>query len=676
MPEVGEVKYTVVIDNTGVDKDAQDTGNKIQSQLDAVSQKLDKSFGYQILKDIGGAFIDMGKQAVSAFVDITKSAVDSVASLEQNVGGVETLFKSSSDTVIANAQRAYETAGLSANQYMETVTGFSASLLQSLGGDTEAAAKVADMAVTDMSDNANKMGTDMSSIQAAYQGFAKQNYTMLDNLKLGYGGTKSEMERLIADANRVKEANGEMGDLSIDSFADVTEAIHIMQTEMDITGTTAREAATTLEGSLNATKAAWDNLLNGSGTAEEFAEAAMTYVDNLLTNLETIIPRIAEMFPAILEVFAEHAPEIFEAVGGILDTLFTSLGEALPALLEVVGSMIENVLTSIMENAPAILEYVLTLVMDIVGGIAANLPQIVTQVVGMLGNVLSTIMAALPDLIKAGVQIVTSLVLGLVQEAPNLILQIGNMLTDLVNQWASSGPQMMEQGVNMILNIINGIVSNLPAIISAIVQVITQLIATIAQNAPQFMQKGIELLVQLATGIIRAIPQLIAQLPQIFYSIMNALASYDWLSLGLNIIYGLANGIASGAYSVWNALVGAVQSAWNSVLSWLGIASPSKRARDEIGKRIPQGAAQGIEAESDLVTDAMVDTYKTAFDVAEQFTSDIAYNVPDVGNYAADLGAQLSYSSEQTIVVPVNLDGREIARVTAPFMGEQLAWEG
>lgn len=338
--------------------------------------------------------------------------------------------------------------------------------------------------------------------------------------------------------------------------------------------------------------------------------------------------------------------------------------------------MIENVLTSIMENAPAILEYVLTLVMDIVGGIAANLPQIVTQVVGMLGNVLSTIMAALPDLIKAGVQIVTSLVLGLVQEAPNLILQIGNMLTDLVNQWASSGPQMMEQGVNMILNIINGIVSNLPAIISAIVQVITQLIATIAQNAPQFMQKGIELLVQLATGIIRAIPQLIAQLPQIFYSIMNALASYDWLSLGLNIIYGLANGISSGAYSVWNALVGAVQSAWNSVLSWLGIASPSKRARDEIGKRIPQGAAQGIEAESDLVTDAMVDTYKTAFDVAEKFTSDIAYNVPDVGNYAADLGAQLSYASEQTIVVPVNLDGREIARVTAPFMGEQLAWEG
>lgn len=697
MPDVGEVRYAVKLDNSNLDHDAQDTGGRIQSALDQITGKLDKSLGYQVLKDIGGAFVEMGKQAVSAFVDITKSAVDSVASLEQNIGGVETLFQSSSDTVIANAERAYQTAGLSANEYMETVTGFSASLLQSLGGDTEEAAKVADMAVTDMSDNANKMGSDMASIQAAYQGFAKQNYTMLDNLKLGYGGTKSEMERLIADANRVKEANGEMGDLSIESFADVTEAIHIMQTEIGITGTTALEASTTIEGSLNATRAAWDNLLNGSGTAEEFAETAWTYIDNLVTNLEEIIPRIAEMIPEIVGVLAEHAPELFEAVGTILDSLWSAMQEAAPALLEIVGTLLGDVISRIIEGAPemvstvldlvskgiealssgqpAFLEKGLQLVVSIITGIVQALPQLTQQIIALVGSILVTIVNSLPQIINSGMDIIDALVNGFLEAGPGIILTIGQLLTQLLTAIMQNAPQMLQRGIELINSLVNGLIQNGPAIISAILTVLSGLFQTIIQNAPQMLQQGIVLLSNLAAGLIQAIPQLIAALPGIINSIFNYFNNTNWWVLGWNLLVGIANGIVQGAFNIVNALIGAVQNAWNSALSWLGIHSPSTRARDEIGKRIPQGAAEGIEDDSDLVTDAMVDTYKTAFDVAEQFTSDISYNMPGLSDYAADVGASISYQNEQTVIVPVTLDGREIARVTAPFMGEQLAWE-
>lgn len=223
-----------------------------------------------------------------------KSALDSVGQLEQNVGGVETLFGDAADAVIASADRAYQTAGMSANDYMSTVTSFSASLLQSLGGNTEEAAKVADMAIIDMADNANKMGTSMDMIQNAYQGFAKQNYTMLDNLKLGYGGTKTEMERLLADAEKLTGVKYDINNLN-----DVYQAIHAVQEEMGITGTTAKEAASTLEGSMASAKAAWDNFMNGSGDADQLADAFATAADNIVKNLAEIIPRFAETLPAL-----------------------------------------------------------------------------------------------------------------------------------------------------------------------------------------------------------------------------------------------------------------------------------------------------------------------------------------------------------------------------------------
>lgn len=288
------------------------------------------------------AAITAASAAVGA---LAKSSLDAFASYEQLTGGVETLFKESSDTVMSYADNAYKTAGLSANQYMETVTGFSASLLQSLGGDTEKAAQTADMAMTDMADNANKMGTAMDSIQNAYQGFAKQNYTMLDNLKIGYGGTKEEMERLLADAQQL---SGVKYDIS--SFSDIVEAIHVVQTEMGITGTTAQEASTTIEGSINAMKAAWTNLVTGiaqedgdlEGLMSSFTESVATAGSNILPRVQTIlenmgaliqevVPQLTAEIPAMIE---QVVPPLVEAGGKLLGGLALGLTQAAPQLLE------------------------------------------------------------------------------------------------------------------------------------------------------------------------------------------------------------------------------------------------------------------------------------------------------------------------------------------------------
>ena len=363
----------------GVTEKASGIGSKIASGVGTVA------------KTVGTAAVAAATAATTAVVSIGKAAVQSYADYEQLVGGVETLFGAggksveeyaeslgksvdevqdkydslmrAQETTLTNAANAYKTAGLSQNEYMETVTSFSASLIQSLEGDTEAAAKVADMAITDMADNANKMGTDMASIQNAYQGFAKQNYTMLDNLKLGYGGTKTEMERLIADANRVKEANGEMADLSIESFADVTEAIHIIQDEMGITGTTADEAASTISGSLASAKAAWQNLLTGFADGNQDLSVLMkNFTDSAITATKNIVPRIAEALsgisealPMVIEVIATELPGIIESLlPGLVDgamALVSGLVQILPSLVEMVFVDLPYLLSNALYNS-------------------------------------------------------------------------------------------------------------------------------------------------------------------------------------------------------------------------------------------------------------------------------------------------------------------------------------
>lgn len=319
--------------------------------------------------------------AAGAVIALTKSAVENYGKYEQLVGGVETLFKDSAGTVEEYAKNAYQTAGLSANEYMEPVTSFSASLLQSMGNDTEAAAKKADRAITDMSDNANKMGTDMQSIQNAYQGFAKQNYTMLDNLKLGYGGTKEEMQRLIDDANALNAAQGNYTNYTIESYADIVDAIHTVQTEMGITGTTALEASTTIEGSIGAMKAAYANFVTGLGNDNaDISELSSQLIQSVGTVAENVLPVVETVLKNIAEAVQRDGPE-----------------------------MIEKFVSYAIEKLPEVISLGLKMVISLVKGIAQNIPQLVTSVLNMMATIVQTIWDSLPDIIEVGKNIVRGL---------------------------------------------------------------------------------------------------------------------------------------------------------------------------------------------------------------------------------------------------------------------------
>ena len=379
--------------------------------------------------------------AATGIVALTKSAVENYAEYEQLVGGVETLFGTSADKVQEYASNAYKTAGLSANEYMETVTSFSASLLQSLGGDTEAAAEYADRAVTDMSDNANKMGTSMEMIQNAYQGFAKQNYTMLDNLKLGYGGTKTEMERLVADAAALTDVQAELGvtvDANSLSFGNIVNAISVMQEKMGIAGTTTEEASRTISGSINAMKGAWSNLI--TGIADEnanFEELVNNFVETLVGDengeggvINNILPRV--------EIAMEGAGKLVEAlIPVIIDKVPTIINEWLPKILNSGISIIRSILDGMVQNQGDIASGVVTTINTLVNGIMDNLPEILVTGVMLIGQIAA----------------------GLIQGLPDLLYRIPEIIVEICNAFAANSDVFLEIGKSIVVGIWNGIVA-------------------------------------------------------------------------------------------------------------------------------------------------------------------------------------------------------------------------
>lgn len=369
--------------------------------------------------------------AATGIAVLTKNALNNYAEYEQLVGGVDTLFKDSSAKVQEYAANAYKTAGLSANEYMDTVTSFSASLLQSLGGDTEAAADMANVAITDMSDNANKMGTDMASIQNAYQGFAKQNYTMLDNLKLGYGGTKEEMQRLIDDANALNAAQGKYTNYSIESYADIVSAIHDVQVEMGIYGTTADEASTTIQGSVSSMKAAWVNLLVGiADDNANFKTLTEQFVDSLVTVGENIIPRINIIIQGLTQLITEASQTIIPLAVQIL-----------------------------LENLPSIVAAGMDLIIALVSGILDNIDMLIDCVLEMVDVIVDKLIDNLPKLIDGGIRLIAALANGLIRAIPNLVSKIPQIISSIVKGLISGIPAIFDVGKNIVEGLWNGIKS-------------------------------------------------------------------------------------------------------------------------------------------------------------------------------------------------------------------------
>ena len=586
--------------------------------------KGDDSPFQKVLGKIGSA-VNTAVKASAAAVGAASAGVaalgtaciNAYADYEQLVGGVETLFKDSADTIQTYADNAYKTAGLSANEYMETVTSFSASLLQSLDGDTEKAAAAADLAITDMADNANKMGTAMESIQNAYQGFAKQNYAMLDNLKLGYGGTKEEMQRLLADAEKL---SGVKYDLS--SYADIVEAIHVIQTEMGITGTTAKEASTTIQGSVASMTAAWANLMVGmADDTQNFDMLLSNFIESIGTVADNLLPRIGVVIEGMGKLVAGLAPEIASA-------LPTLTNELLPNLVELGVQSISALVQGIQENGDSLAAGALSIVGTLAEGIAELLPMVADTAASLAVSLADGLTESLPNIIPVAIETISTLVENLTENA-NIII---------------------DAGIQIILALGEGLIAALPQLIETVPQIVINIANVINDNAPKLVDTALYLITRLAVGLVQAIPTLVVNIPKIIEAIVAAFMAFQWLNLGKQLIDGVANGVkkagesmataAKNAFSkfkskitgsevatelknigkyIIDGIVGGIKNSLSKIANIAGkikdtllsklkglfkIASPSKLMKEEVGAYIGEGIAVGIEESGQMAVDA------------------------------------------------------------------------
>lgn len=530
--------------------------------LDSVSGKASK-VGDVFLKGIGTIAkwgVAAASVAATATAALVKSAVTAYADYEQLVGGVETLFKDSASEVQKYAANAYQTAGLSANEYMETVTGFSASLLQSLDGDTKAAAEKANVAITDMSDNANKMGTSMESIQNAYQGFAKQNYTMLDNLKLGYGGTKEEMQRLLEDAEKL---SGQKFDLS--SYADIVDAIHVVQTEMGITGTTAKEAATTIQGSVNMTKAAWQNLVVGiADDTQDFDVLVNNFVDSVTTAGENILPRVEIALKGVGTLVEKLAPVIAKTVPNIVST-------TLPSMIKAGTSMIRALLDGLLKAVPELIPCFKNIVNQLISVIVTNLPMILNAAVTIAGAIVSGLVEALPDILDAGIELIQSLAQGLTNGIPTILSTAITIVSQLASTLIQNVPQIVQTGIQLLLGLVNGILQAVPQLLQELPGIITQVVNNLLSCIPMIIECGIELLTSLVDALPQIIQSIVAVLPQIISSIIGALLSHidEIIQSGIKLLVALIDALPQIIDTICKALPQIIEAITGALLEHL-----------------------------------------------------------------------------------------------------------
>lgn len=561
-------------------------------------------------------------KAVKEFQKANGLAVDGIlgpktmAAIEAKYGQMQEISTKAVDMVKESAANAYKTAGMSANEYMSTVTSFSASLIQSLGGDTEAAAEYADRAIISMSDNANKMGTSIDMIQNAYQGFAKQNYTMLDNLKLGYGGTKTEMERLIEDASKMADVQERLGitvDESSMSFDNIVNAIQVVQEKMGIAGATALEAGTTIEGSVNAMKSAWTNLVTGFADGNADIEGLINNLvttivgdgtENNLGVIGNVLPAIETALGGIAKLIEGAAPKIIEILPGLVERVVPSVISAatgmVNAVIAVLPDLLNTVVDALIQNAPALITAAIGLVQSLIQGIQDNYQILVDGAIQIVTQLATGILNMLPKIVKLGLDLIVSLANGIANSLPELIptimdviLQIVDTLTDPKNL-----SNLLQAALSIITQLAWGLVDSIPALIDSVMTLIENIVTFLIDpaNLAMLIQAAIELVVALGMGLIQAIPKLMLAVPKLIAGIVGYFLNYDWGSLGTNLVDGFKRGI---------------QNAWRSLTRWfknlfgdligiakkiLGIASPSKVFK-KLGSWTADGFGIGFEDE-------------------------------------------------------------------------------
>lgn len=564
-------------DTKSLDKDIKGISGKVQSGLGKLG-----SIAGTAMK---GVSVAVGA-AATAIGGLVTASVNAYAEYEQLVGGVDTLFKNSSQKLQSYADEAYKTAGMSANEYMSTVTSFSASLLQSLGGDTEKAADYANQAVIDMSDNANKMGTSMELIQNAYQGFAKQNYTMLDNLKLGYGGTKEEMERLLEDASKI---SGIKYDIS--SFADVTQAIHVMQESMGIAGTTSKEASETIEGSINSVKGAWENLLVGITNPDaDWDKLIQNLVDTVTAAGENILPAVGSALVGVSALIRDLFPMIAQEIP-------TLISEILPQLVDTGISVVNSLITGIQQNLPALMEGAIQIVTSIGNAIITMLPQILTIAMQLIQTLINGIITMLPQIIQMGMQLITQLILGIAQMLPQLIPQAVNAIITIVNGLLDNIDMLVDAAIQLILGLADGLINALPILIEKAPEIIMKLVTALIKNAPKILEAGVQLIVKLVEGVGSVLGKLGQMAGTIIQTIWDGLKSLPskMLEVGKNLIQGIWNGISNAVGWLWDKISGFCSGIVDKIKGFFGIHSPSKVFADEVGKFLALGLGEGFD---------------------------------------------------------------------------------
>lgn len=601
-----------------------------QSALKAVQGDVDKTAeGSSKLSKIGdavGAGMKKAAQVTAAataacaagIAALTKSAIANFAEYEQLVGGVDTLFKDSSAKVQQYAAEAYKNAGMSANEYMETVTGFSASLLQSLGGDTAAAAEMGNMAVIDMADNVNKMGSSMESVQNAYQGFAKQNYTMLDNLKLGYGGTKEEMQRLLADAEKISGIHYDISNLS-----DVYSAIHVVQQEMGITGTTAKEASTTIQGSTAAMKAAWTNLVTGiaQGTGNldslisnfvdsvgtvagnvipviqkvvenipalittltpqltgaigamlpslisEVTTTAVQLVSAIVELLPTVIEGIMQIIPQLLQALTDNVPVFLEGLVGVITVLIEGLAELLPTIVEAVTQIVPLILETLVLAVPQMLEAATALLMAIVNAIPFFIPALVEALPSIINTIIETTINSINLILDAAVQLFTALVDAIPLILPVLIDTFPTIIDTIVSSTTENIPTILNSAVNLFTAVIDAIPRIVPKLVAAIPQIISAIVQTLTKNVPKIASTALQLFLEIVKAIPKIAGQLLSALGNLMSQALTKIGSFA-VSIGQKVGDGISgavkaaiNGVLKTAIGIINGFIGAINTA-------------------------------------------------------------------------------------------------------------------
>ena len=671
---VFDLAAAIHLDKTNYDKGLDESESKGKSWTSKMGGTFSKvgsmaSKALATASKIGAAAIGAGATAVGA---LAKMAVSEYADYEQLLGGVETLYSGTQQTleefaestgrttdealddwlrlttgqriVANNAEEAYKTVGLSMNEYMETATSFAAALASSLEGDTTAAANAADMAITDMADNANKMGTQMESIQNAYNGFAKQNYTMLDNLKLGYGGTKEEMERLIKDANELNAAQGNYTEYSIDSFADIVSAIHDVQTNMGITGTTAKEAASTISGSMAMAKAAWKNLTTAlaadeseelpiQAKVEEFVDSVKTAASNVIPRVELAIAGVGQLVNELLPMIVAEIPVICSGIlpdlvstgAAMIGALIQGIIDNAPALLDGLVSIVASLKNMLDENMPSIMQMGVSILTYLVNGLISGIPIVLEIGTNIIVNLIQGLTSAMPNIISAAMSIIQTLAGGLSNAIPKLIPVALNAIITFVQELLANSDKLIGAALKLITSLAEGLIQALPTLISKAPVLISNLISAILKNLPQIAGTGIKLVVELSGALVSAIPSLIVAAGELVIGLVKAIA--DGVTSMVDVGFQLVEGLWQGIKNTWGNLVGNVKNLGKDLVDGVkgifGIHSPSK-VFAQIGEYCVEGFENGID---DLANGSILKDVSSQVDELGKYTAEVNANV-------------------------------------------------